>query len=148
MKNLAFLIITILSCWNTPSLIAQENIVKSQAKMSEQVWVITVIVKNEHKQAFEQWINEVMYTALRNSKDNTRQDQLKSTRWLKPAAQNADQTWTYAWIMDPVVPGADYDIPTLLRQAYGDEMAGKHWAAYESFMAKEPELISLIQTNY
>ncbi|MDX1941309.1 MAG: hypothetical protein SFU99_12205 [Saprospiraceae bacterium] len=144
MKILKLLFTTFLLCFTFSSLLAQKN----QAKEGEQVWIITVTVKNEHKSNFEKWISEVMYPALRNSKDKMRQGQLKSTRWLTPAAQNADQTWTYAWIMDPVVTGADYDIPNLLKQAYGEEMANKHWEAYLSYLTKEPEMIALIQTNY
>lgn len=144
MKTLKLVCTIVLLCCTFSTLLAQ----KSQAKEGESVWLITVTVKNDQKSNFEKWINEVMYPALRNSKDKMRQAQSKATRWLKPAAQNADQTWTYAWIMDPVVVGADYDIPTLLKQAFGDEMANKHWEAYVSYLAKEPEVIELIQTNY
>jgi len=148
MKNFRYLLAAILLSWTFSSLTAQESLQKSQAKAGEKVWVIVLTVKNEHKANFEKWINEVMYPLLRNSKDKMRQDQLKSVRWLKPASQNTDQTWTYAWIMDPVVTGADYDLTVLLNQGYGEEKGKKHWEAYLSFLAKEPEQISLIQTNY
>lgn len=146
MKNLLFTIF--LACLTFPYLLAQESLQKNQAKVGEQVWLITVIVKNDQKSNFEKWISEVMYPALRNSKDKMRQGQLKSTRWLTPAAQNADQTWTYAWIMDPLVVGSNYEIPPFLKQVYGEELGQKHWEAYLSYVAKEPEVIALIQTNY
>ncbi|MFN7117474.1 MAG: hypothetical protein ACK4TA_11790 [Saprospiraceae bacterium] len=148
MKNITLLFVTLLLCATYVSLFAQESLQKKQAKVGEQVWLITVTIKNDQKSNFEKWINEVMYPALRNSKDKGKQDQLKSTRWLTPTAQNADQTWTYAWIMDPVVVGGNYEIPPFLKQVYGEELGQKHWEAYLSYLTKEPEVIALIQTNY
>jgi hypothetical protein len=74
--------------------------------------------------------------------------QLKVTRWLEPVHQNTDSTWTYSWIMDPVIPNTDYDILTFLKNEYGNETGEKHWQTYLTFMAREPIIVGLKQTSY
>ncbi len=119
-----------------------------RAKSGEEVWVIVTHVKSDQKPAFEQWVKEIFYPALHKSQKPMNKEQLQSTRWLEPAAQNEDKTWTYVWIMDPVVPKGDYDIPTLLNTAYGEEKGKAHWEAYMAFWAKPVDMHVLKQTAY
>ncbi len=119
-----------------------------RAKTGEEVWIIVTYVKADKKPAFEQWVKAVFYPALHKSENPMHEAQINATRWLEPAGQNEDKTWTYAWIMDPVVPKADYDIPTLLNAAYGEEQGNAHWEAYMAFWAKPVDMHILKQTTY
>lgn len=132
----------------TPSATAAPTKEQMRAKTGEEVWVIVTHVKGDQKPAFEQWVKEIFYPALQKSKNPMHKAQLQSTRWLEPAAQNEDKSWTYAWIMDPVLPKADYDIATLLNTAYGEEKGKAHWEAYMAFWAKPVEAHILKQTAY
>ena len=119
-----------------------------RAKIGEEVWIIVSYIKNDSKSEFEKWIKEIFYPALQNSKNPMNKLQLNSTRWLEPANQNEDKTWTYVWIMDPVVPNGDYDIPTLLNKEYGEATGTEHWEKYQTFWAKPNEAHILKQTSY
>ena len=132
----------------TPSTTPAPTKEQMRAKNGEEVWLIVTHVKGDQKPAFEQWVKEVFYPALHKSQNPMHKAQLNATRWLEPAAQNEDKTWTYAWIMDPVVPKADYDIPTLLNTAYGEEKGKAHWEAYMAFWAKTADAHILMQTAY
>ncbi|MBK9734297.1 MAG: hypothetical protein IPO92_04735 [Saprospiraceae bacterium] len=119
-----------------------------RAKIGEEVWIIVSYIKNDSKSEFEKWIKEIFYPALQNSKNPMNKLQLNSTRWLEPAHQNEDKTWTYVWIMDPVVTNGDYDIPTLLNKEYGEAKGTDHWVKYQTFWAKPTEAHILKQTSY
>ena len=119
-----------------------------RAKNGEEVWVIVTYVKDELKPEFEKFIKEVFYPALHKSQSPMSKLQLNSTRWLEPANQNEDKTWTYVWIMDPVVPNGDYDIPTLLNKEYGEAKGKEHWAKYQTFWAKPVDAHMLKQTSF
>ena len=119
-----------------------------RAKTGQDVWVIVTYVKDDSKSAFEQWAKTIFYPALQQSENPMHKAQLNATRWLEPAGQNEDKTWTYAWIMDPVVPDANYDIPLLLNTAYGEEKGKAHWEKYQTFWAKPVEAHVLKQTAY
>jgi hypothetical protein len=121
---------------------------QTRAKTGDEVWVIVNYVKENSKPEFEQWIKDVFYPALHKSKDSMTKEQLNATRWLEPARQNEDKSWTYVWIMDPVVPNADYDITSLLNKAYGEEKGKAHWEKYQSFWSKPLEAHILKQTAY
>lgn len=118
------------------------------AKSGEEVWVIVSHIKVDKKVDYEKWMEEVFFAALHKTQNQLLKDQMKTTRWLTPKGQNDDQSWTYAFLMDPMVPNGDYDITTLLNKEYGEEKGKLHWEQYLSFMAKPVEAHILQQTNY
>lgn len=121
---------------------------KMRAQHDQQVLIVVVKVKNESKEAFEKWIKDVLYAALYSSESDMKKAQLNATRWLEPARQNKDSSWTYSWIMDPIIPNTNYDIPAFLNEAYGEKKGKDHWGTYLSFMAESPQSILLTQTDY
>ena len=147
-----FIAIFLFSCGQETKNSTSETISPSKeqmrAKIGEEVWIIVSYIKNDSKSEFEKWIKEIFYPALQNSKNPMNKLQLNSTRWLEPANQNEDKTWTYVWIMDPVVPNGDYDIPTLLNKEYGEATGTEHWEKYQTFWAKPNEAHILKQTSY
>ena len=128
--------------------LAQTATYTMPAKSGETVLVVVTDIKNEKKTAYESWIKDVLYAALYKSQNPMKKDQLKVTRWLRPVRQNADSTWTYAFIMDPAIPKTDYDIPTFLKQEYGEEKGKKYADQYETFLAKPIVIHALKQTEY
>ena len=120
----------------------------NRAVTNDNVLIVIVTVKNESKSEFEDWISNVLYSALNESESKMKKAQLKVTRWLEPIHPNKDSTWTYSWIMDPLIPNTDYDITTFLNNEYGTEEGKKHWEKYLSFMAIEPQAFFLKQTDY
>jgi hypothetical protein len=120
----------------------------TRAKTGDNILVVIVKVKDESKQEFELWIKDVLYSALNKSKSEMKKAQLKATRWLEPVRQNEDSTWTYSWIMDPLIPNTNYDIPRFLDLEYGEELGKKHWEKYMTFMAELPQTMVLKQTDF
>ncbi|MEK7257227.1 MAG: hypothetical protein AAB316_20910, partial [Bacteroidota bacterium] len=120
---------------------------QTRAKNGDEVWIIVTYVKDEIKSDFEKWVKDVLYAALYKTTNPMKKDQLKVTRWLEPTQQNEDKTWTYVWIMDPVIPNTNYDIPTFLNQEYGEEKGKEHWATYQTFWAKPVEAHVLKQSS-
>ena len=121
---------------------------ETRAKYGESVLIVIIKVKDESKIDFDKWIEEVLYKALYNSESDMKKAQLKATRWLEPTRQNQDGTWTYSWIMDPIIPNTNYDIELFLVKEYGEEIGKAHWQKYLTFMADQPQSHMLKQTNY
>lgn len=133
---------------NSPSNTSSHTKEQMRAKAGEEVWIIITYVKDDAKSAFEKWIKEVFYPALHKSKNPMNKAQLNATRWLEPAHQNEDKSYTYVWIMDPIVPNGDYDITALLNTAYGEAKGKEYWDQYQAFWAKPVEAHILKQTGY
>lgn len=119
----------------------------TRAKAEDKILIVIVKVKDESKQEFDLWIKDVLYAALYESESEMKKAQLKATRWLEPIRQNKDSTWTYSWIMYPLIPKTNYDIPRFLNLEYGEELGKKHWDKYLTFMAEPPQSIVLQQTD-
>jgi len=120
----------------------------TRAKTDDNILIVIVKVKDESKQEFEIWIKDVLYSALYKSESEMKKAQLKATRWLEPVRQNQDSTWTYSWIMDPLIPETNYDIPKFLNLEYGVELGKKHWEKYMTLIAEPPQSIVLKQTDF
>jgi hypothetical protein len=84
------------------------------------VWVILNHVRPQKRAQFERFLHEVFWPGGRRvgQTDSLVARAIAQTRILHPAGPNADGTYTYAFMMDPRVPGADYDILALLKRAY------------------------------
>lgn len=106
-----------------------------RANEGDHVWLIVNHVKAESRQAFEKFMDDVFFDILANSTNPVRKEQYRKLRWLVPAAPNEDGTWPYAFIMDPVIPGTDYDIQKLFEDKYNPEKAAELMRQYESFIA-------------
>ena len=107
------------------------------------VWVIANYIKENAKADYEKWMTDIFFKPMNNTKDPLLAQQNASTRWLSPARQNPDKTWTYVFLMDPIIPKADYDIENYLQHTYGEAQGKTYMKQYESFIASEPQIYVL-----
>ena len=87
------------------------------------VWVILNHVKADQRTAFEKFAYEHLMPAVDKvaSSDPVVKRVRSQTRLLVPKEPNADGTYTYIWLMDPVVPEADYSYRGILSKVYSKE---------------------------
>jgi hypothetical protein len=87
------------------------------------VWVLLNHVKADQRTAFETFAYEHLMPAVEKiaSSDPVIRRVRSQTRMLVPKEPNADGTYTYIWLMDPVVPEADYSYRGILGKVYSKE---------------------------
>jgi hypothetical protein len=87
------------------------------------VWVLLNHVKADQRTAFETFAYEHLMPAVEKiaSSDPVVRRVRSQTRMLVPKEPNADGTYTYIWLMDPVVPEADYSYRGILSKVYSKE---------------------------
>ena len=134
MKNIKYLVL--LGAFLLPLCAYTQSKTNTKAREGDQVWLIVNYVKAESKREFEQFMEDVFFKVLTTSRDPQRAEQYQKTRWLTPAQQNEDRTWTYAFIMDPVVANANYDIEKLFQEQYSPEKSAELFRQYESYVAR------------
>jgi len=98
------------------------------ASSGESMWVVLNHVKPEKRHQFEQFVYDVLLPALEeNTKsDSTSRNIIKQTRMLEPTRANKDSSYTYIWLMDPLVKDANYGYKNILSKAYGPEETKKY----------------------
>ena len=120
MKKYLILIISfsIFSCNN-------KNVVASSG---ESMWVILNHVKADKRQQYEKFVYEILLPALEEGAkvDLTSKKIIEQTRMLEPRRANKDSSYTYIWLMDPIVKDADYSYPGILNKVYSPEETKKY----------------------
>jgi hypothetical protein len=101
------------------------------------MWVLLNHVKADQRASFETFAYERLLPALKKgaASDPLLKKLHSQTRMLVPREANPDGTYTYIWLMDPVVPGADYEYRAILEKAYSKEETAAAIALMEKAMA-------------
>jgi hypothetical protein len=96
-----------------------------RAKNGDTVWVIINHVKADKRQQFEQFVHQVFWDSA--SKLSAADQQVfRQTRVLHPTVPEKDGTYSYIFLMDPYIPGGNYNISALLNKMYGEPKASQY----------------------
>ena len=115
-----------------------------RAVKEEPVWVLLNTIKADKKEVFE----ELIYSdILKNSKEagGAQAEIASSVRILNPMNPDEDGNFTYVFMMDPVIEGADYSINSVLLQFFGEEVANEKVKLWADCFAKPQYGYSLTQ---
>ena len=93
------------------------------AALGEPMWIVLNHVKADKRQQFEKFAYDVLLPALKeNAKTNlSTKNLISQTRMLEPTRMNQDSSYTYIWLMDPIVQDGDYGYESNLSQFYSPE---------------------------
>jgi hypothetical protein len=121
--------------------VARETI---RAAEGEQMWVLLNHVKADKREQHERIVHHILMPAVRQVAPSA----LRHTRYLHPAEQNEDGTYTYAFLMDPLIEGTDYDILSLLHKAYGKDKAEEYIGLWNESLASPQVGYHLVQSPW
>ena len=108
----------------------QSTRAQSRAHDGESVLVIPVTVKAGKQQQYEHFVHDIFWGGIKNLTSQDQKKTFQSTRILHPSKANADGTYTYMFIMDPVIKGANYEMPSLLEKMYGKAKGAEYYTLY------------------
>lgn len=119
-----------------------------RSQEGDKVFLIINQVKDASKADYENFMHDIFFPLVTTSKMEKMQEQYQKTRWLTPARPNKDSTWTYVFLMDPVVEGGNYQFEPLFEEKYSKEEAAKLIKQHESYMAAPPKFHALVQSKH
>ncbi|MGE5432538.1 MAG: hypothetical protein ACM3QX_15755 [Syntrophomonadaceae bacterium] len=125
----------------------RKTAVLKRAIKNETVWVLLNHIKPDKRQQFEKFIHEIFWPASRRL-SKTDQQLFDQTRVLHPTQKDEDGTYTYVFIMDPVVKGGDYSIEKLLVKEFGKEKGEEYIKMFNECLAAEQTGWVLIQSEF
>jgi hypothetical protein len=96
------------------------NAASTGARLGDTVWVLANAVRADRRAQFEEFAEAFYAAGLRSPSalDSLSAASFRQTRLLFPTAPDSDGTYTYLFIMDPRIPGADYDIGKALERLF------------------------------
>jgi hypothetical protein len=115
-----------------------------RAVEGERMWVLLNHVKADKWEQHEHFVHDVLMPAVKKVEPSA----LRHTRFLRPAEQNEDGTYTSVFLMDPLVEGADYDILSLLKKAYGEDKAEEYIQLWGESLASPQVGYDLFQSPW
>ncbi|WP_221392042.1 hypothetical protein [Dyadobacter sp. NIV53] len=116
------------------------------AKPGDKVWVFVNTVKADKRPQFEQFLHDIFWAGAKKLGEDDQKVFLQ-TRILHPTAAEADGTYSYLFIMDPVIEGGNYDIKSLLTKMYGDSKAEQYYKIFEDASVGEQKGYRLTQSK-
>ena len=116
------------------------------AKEGDTVWVFVNHVKADKREQFERFVHENFWPGAKKLRPAD-QHVFQQTRVLHPIQAEADGTYSYLFIMDPVVPGADYYIENLIRKMYEEKKANEYLKMFNETAAGPQTGYTVIQSR-
>ncbi|RYY65133.1 MAG: hypothetical protein EOO12_07800 [Chitinophagaceae bacterium] len=126
---------------------AQKPPVRARAVQGDTVWVIVNPVKADKRDQFVRFLNEIFWPMGYKLKGKDLQV-FRQTRVLFPVKAEANGTYSYLFVMDPLVPGGEYDIETLLGKMYSPEKAKEYMRLFSDSLQGEQIWYVSRQTQY
>ncbi len=115
-----------------------------RAVNGERMWIRLNHVKADKRELFERFIHNILRPAV----EQVESAMFRQVRFLHPTEPNEDGTYTYVFLMDPLIEGADYGIRDLLKRAYGEEQAAAYDRMWDEAVASPQTGYELIQSPW
>jgi hypothetical protein len=110
----------------------------------EKMRVLLNHVKPDRRKEFERLMHEIIKQIAVRSEIHV----LNRTRILHPTGPNEDGTYTYIFLMDPVVPDGEYSFEKLLQLAYSTEEAEELSKLFSESLVSPQVGYEVIQTAW
>jgi hypothetical protein len=103
------------------------------------VYLVHHHVRPERRLQFEDFVQEVLWPALRQSaaQGPARRGLVRSIRLLQPLAADRDGVYTYTFVLDPYVPGESYNVLDILRDVYPEDEAVRRYSSFTETWARD-----------
>jgi len=120
-----------------------------RAKTGEPVLLIVNHVKADKKQQFENYLVRFWEALDKLSPSDPEIRRISNqTRVLRPAGPDADGTHTFLFVMDPLIPTANYDMASILTKAFGEEESLQLMALFRAAIVEERgQVLTMIQAE-
>ena len=100
------------------------------AKAGDEVQVWAYPVKADKRKQYEHFVHDIFWPGAAKL-SAAEQRIFKQTRVMHPIKANTDGSYTYMFIMDPYIKGADYEILSLAKKMYGSKQGTEYYKLFE-----------------
>ena len=118
-----------------------------RAAKGDTVWIVLNHIKADKCEQFEKFVHEIFCPIVLKS-EPINQQAAHYVRVLHPAKMNEDSTYTYVFLMDPVIPGASYGVMSYLKKGYGEEQAKEYSKMFGECYASPQIGYTVIQSQW
>lgn len=118
-----------------------------RAVEGDPVWILLNKVAPDKKEVFEEFMFDILAEKSIELGGIFAQA-INQFRILRPTEANEDGSFTYVFMMDPLIPDANYEIMHYLSQFYEEEEASEKMKMFTESLVEPQTRIILEQTKY
>lgn len=118
-----------------------------RAAKGDTVWVLLNHIKTDKCEQFEKFVHEIFWGEATRL-DPASQQAFQQTRVLHPVEMNKDSTYTYIFLMDPVITGRSYKISYYLKKMYSEEKAKEYGKMLNDCYASPQTGYTVVQSQH
>jgi hypothetical protein len=113
------------------------------------VYLVQHHIRPERRQHFEDFVRETLFPAFIQSgaARPARREALRRIRLLEPVGPDADGTYTYTFLLDPLIQGEEYNVLALLREVYPEDEALRQYGRYTETWARDFTTRAYVQSR-
>lgn len=111
------------------------------------MWVLLNHIKADKCEQFEKFVHEILWPKAETA-DSIDLLVGNYTRVLHPVEMNEDSTYTYIFIMDPVIQNADYRYSHHLKNIFNEEKTQEYLKMVDECYASPQTGYTLIQSQH
>ena len=115
-----------------------------RARQGEDMWVLLNHIRAEKRESFEHFLHSILMPAVANTHPET----YNKVRVLHPTKPDEDGTYTYIFLMDPVISGANYEIGDTLHEYYRSELADEYIKIWDEAQSSPQVGYDVIQSEW
>lgn len=115
-----------------------------RAHQGEDMRVVINRIRAEKREAFEHFLHTILIPAIANTHPET----FNKIRVLHPAKSNEDNTYTYIFLMDPIVSGGIYEIGSILHEFYKPELANEYMKIWDEALVSAQIGYDMVQSAW
>jgi hypothetical protein len=119
----------------------------NRAAKGDTVWVLLNHIKADKCEQFEKFVHDILWPIALES-DPISQQVAHHTRVLHPVEMNKDSTFTYIFIMDPVIQGANYQFSYYLKKKYDEEKTKEYLKMVNECYATPQTGYAVVQSQH
>jgi hypothetical protein len=108
------------------------------AKLNQTVWLCTYRVKADKQKEYEHFVHDIFWPGAKKL-SKAEQQVFRQTRVMHPLKAEADGTYIYSFLMDPVIEGGDYEIDSLLKKMFGEKTGAEYFKQFVATLTDEAD---------
>lgn len=130
---------------STPAALAAPLV---RGTIGDTVRMVVNHVRPEKRDQFERFMRDVLHPAMdKDAVDNpTTAEHIRRARLLVPVKMDADSTYAYIFLVDPVATSVPYSFPKALRRMYPPDEAAERLKMFTESLARPSDSYTLVNS--
>lgn len=115
-----------------------------RATSGEKLWIVLTPIKADKRAEFEHFVQDIVVPAVKR----VAPDVYRQVRAFYPTRREADGTYLYAFLMDPLLPDGSYNFAVLFPQVYTEQETQAYLRLWEDVQAAPQTVHEFVQSDW